>query len=176
MRLVVDGIHEPSEKNRREFFAVKQYADACHDLLVSKIYSSFVMPVDREDMLSLAHILADILNRAALLIEELSLFGIPSDAPLKEMSITIAGICAEITAALRTVRFQHRESFEHALRIKKTALLIRHMYDQAVGNLNSTRSAVTSLKMQEIYRHCSCVSERGIEAAYVLGDMLVKLA
>ncbi|MFH1380527.1 MAG: hypothetical protein ABII23_09645, partial [bacterium] len=175
IRILVDFMVEPSLENGHKFLNLKQYADGYRRMAVEYLCRSFNSHVDREDMLSLSQILDDILYRACMLVEEIVTFKISPDQMLQDMSWTVFHVCNDITACLRSMLCNKEESFDHAVHIKETGMVIKHMSAEACDKLDQTKDMVSSLKMGEMYRHCSYVSERGIEAAYVLSDMLVKL-
>jgi uncharacterized protein Yka (UPF0111/DUF47 family) len=153
---------------------IEKQADDLRRILIDALNQSLVTPMDREDIFALSRAIDDMIDYAKSTVDEMVLFGVPTNYHLKEMAKTLHAAARDIAAAVRSLRDYPRVCEEHIIRAKKAENYVEHLYRTALVELFKDPDVVTILKTRELYRHLSNAADHGDEAADVIGDILVK--
>lgn len=174
LKLLCDFVRRPSEELAQQVTKAEKDADELRRRLIDGLNRTLVTPFDREDIFSLSRSLDDMIDYANSTVEEMRLFGAPTNAHLVKMAEALFDGAREITAAVESLRHIPNGMEGHIIRAKKSENRMEHLYREALAELFKTPDVVTIIKMREIYRHLSNAADRGDEAADILSDILVK--
>ena len=167
-------IQDPNPAKGMRVQELEKEADDLRRIVVDALNQSLVTPIDREDIFALSRAIDDMVDYAKTTVDEMMLFGVPTDDFLKEMAKAIHAAGVDIVSAVRVLRDHPRVCEEHLIRAKKSENYVEHTYRNALVELFKNPDVVTILKTRELYRHLSNAADRGDEAADIIGDILVK--
>jgi hypothetical protein len=165
---------DPTPAKAARVEEIEKEADHLRRIVIDALNQSLVTPMDREDIFALSRVVDDMIDYAKTTVDEMVLFGVPTDAHLQNIAKALHDAGTDIVAAIRVLRDHPRVAEEHIIRAKKTENYVEHMYREALAALFKNPDVVTILKTRELYRHLSNAADRGDEAADIIGDILVK--
>ncbi len=174
LQLLCDFVKAPSKELGDKVELAETEADELRRVLIDALNRTFVTPFDREDIFSLSRTIDDMVDYAKTTVEEMMLFGAPTDKFMVQMAEALVEGAREITSAVSSLRNMPDGMHAHIIKAKKSENRIEHLYREALAELFKTTDVVTIIKMREIYRHLSNAADRGDEAADILSDILVK--
>src|SRR4051812_45646562 len=85
MSMLCDFVRAPTPELAAEIKKVEAEADALRRQLIEALHRTFITPFDREDVFSLSRAIDDMVDYADTSAEEMVLFGIEPDTPLRTM-------------------------------------------------------------------------------------------
>ena len=175
-RFIEDGNRESAQRVPR----IEKEADELRRIVTHELGRTFITPIDPEDIYSLSRALDEIVDYADSTVEAMSLFGIQGNAYLKQMAGMVLEGAREIHLAMVRLRDHPGVAGEHAQRARTMENRLETVYRHAVADLfrdsQSVPRVVESLKYREVYRHLSNAADRFVEAADIIGHVVVKLA
>ncbi len=149
-------------------------ADEARRILIDELNKTFVTPIDREDLYALSKTIDDIMDYGKSTMDELSLFGLKADEPLKQMVAVLLKGAREIDNAVMRLERNPAIAMEHAVRAKKTENEMEKVYRNALVELFKGTDVIYMLKIREIYRHVNNAADRIDEAGDEINSIVVK--
>lgn len=169
--------------NRDSAKRVKQLekdADELRRIVTHELDRTFITPIDPEDIYQLSRTIDEILDYADSTVEEMELFGIRGNDYLRQMVGLVLEGAQEIHLAMVRLSDHPSVAGEHASRARSLENRVEKVYRRAVSDLfNSMQDlpkVVEGLKYREVYRHLSNAADRYVEAADVVGHIVVKVS
>jgi len=155
-------------------------ADEARRILIDELNRTFVTPFDREDIFTLSRTIDDVLDYAYSTVSEMEILKVEPTPFMFRMASLLRDAAYEIAMATTRLEEHPSVSNEHAQRAKALENRVEDVYREALADLFSGAEdiahVVKMLKLREVYRHLSNASDRGDEAANVIGDIVVKIA
>lgn len=157
-----------------------------HDLterrrvLIDELHSTFVTPLDREDIFNLSQAFEEMVTYALTTREEMHLLRVGADDPIRRMVALVAEQAEELAEAMRRLAKHPRVASEHAHRVQDKEREVERIYRDAIRDLFARATVIEALPdvfyRREVYRHISNMSDRAVSAANVLGMVVMKIA
>ena len=151
--------------------ALESTGDAHRSRLVTTLATTFVIPIDREDLFRFSRSVDDVLDNLQDFGRELELYGVPPDprglVPVLE---PILGGLAGLRRAVDALEDDGRAVPDGYRAAKQAHNAVRAAYQQAIADLFAVEPTGASLKQRELLRRLDVVGLRLGEAADVLAD------
>jgi predicted phosphate transport protein (TIGR00153 family) len=185
-RLFLDVARTTGVAERRPKIAALTAAEKEADKLTAEIFaalnSTFITPLDREDIRMIASDLDDIVDYLEQAGQYLMLFEIKdSPAPLQKFAEILVAMVEEIHAATSLIWDMGNEKkiHENIVRISKLENEADALYFEVIAELfreGSGRSPVEILKWKEVYQGLEDACDACKEYTHVMGNVIVKNA
>ena len=153
---------------------VEREADELRRILVEELDSTFITPLDREDIYALSRAIDDVVDYANTTVDEMEIYEVKGDEHIKEMINILRKAARELNDAVKILKEYPRIASEHAVKAKSYENEMEKAYHRALANLFKGTDTVYMLKMREIYRHLSNAADRGDEAANIISSIVMK--
>jgi predicted phosphate transport protein (TIGR00153 family) len=154
-------------------------ADEVRRILIDELHSTFITPLDREDIFMLSLYIDDILDYCYTTVEEMQLLEVEADEHLYNMIKMTREATLELKMAFERIFANPRVAGEHARRAKKLENEVEHLYRVAISELftkaKDFKPLMVMLRRREVYRHVSNMADQADKAADILGMVVMKL-
>ena len=161
----------------RDIKALEERGDDMLHRIVDELNTTFVTPIDREDIYALANGLDDILDFSEGAAERVIMFKImmPPNR-LLEMSEVLYQAAKELSAAMVLLRRRDRwqELKKHIVEINRLENRGDELMRISLTELFDTKDAIEILKLKEVYEHVEEAIDRCEDVANVLESLIVK--
>jgi len=181
LRLLEGYVSAPKvESEAIEQMRVKELeGDEIRRILIDELHSTFITPLDREDIFTLSLYIDDVLDYAYSTIREIEVLDIQVDDHLVNMIKFDREAAEEIALAIQRLTANPRVAGEHARRAKKLENEVEDVYRVAISELfkkaKDFKPLMVMLRRREVYRHVSNMADRANDAADVIGIVVMKL-
>ena len=168
-RLLVDKIREHEHRG-----------DSITHTIFSELNSTFVTPLDREDIHKLASALDDIMDFMDGSVARFNLYGLKRYPPaLAQIADILAKSIVEVQSGVRMLR-DMRKTEEISAVLKKINTYENDadtLFEEAVGALFAKeKNAIEIMKLKEVYVGLETATDKCEDAANVLESILIKNA
>ena len=153
---------------------VERQADELRRILIEELDSTFITPIDREDIYALSRAIDDVVDYANTTVDEMEIYDVKGDEHIKDMVNILRKAARELNDAVKILKDYPKISSEHAVKAKSYENQMEKAYHVALANLFKGTDTVYMLKMREIYRHLSNAADRGDEAANIISSIVMK--
>lgn len=167
---VEDGSRESANMVRR----IEREADELRRILIEELDSTFITPIDREDIYALSRAIDDVLDYANTTVDEMEIYQVKGDEHIKEMVNILRKAARELNDAVKILKDYPKIASEHAVKAKSYENQMEKAYHHALADLFKGSDTIYMLKMREIYRHLSNAADRGDEAANIISSIVMK--
>jgi uncharacterized protein Yka (UPF0111/DUF47 family) len=179
LKLLETCILQPNKESIEQIRAKEYEADEIRRILIDELHSTFITPLDREDIFNLSLNIDDMLDYALTTIEEMNLLGIDADEYLTEMVSLVRQEAEELAMAMYRLSANPRVAGQHAQRAKKLENEVEQLYRTAIADLftkaKDFKPLMVMLRRREVYRHVANMSDKADAAANVFGMVVMKL-
>lgn len=145
---------------------------------MDRLNNTFVTPLDREDIVTLAHVLDDVLDYTESSLDRMLLYNIQSPVPLSlEMAKVLVRATQQIRQGVTGLRNfgDIRGILDPCVRINELENQGDSLNRQALRDLfNSNYDPVTIIKWREVYEHLETAIDRCEDVADALESIAVK--
>ncbi|MBM4462185.1 MAG: DUF47 domain-containing protein [Chloroflexi bacterium] len=177
---MVQGWENVEEKVRKIDDLEHKGDDITHRIM-SNLYTTFVTPLDREDIVSLSHSLDDVVDFIQAAADAMLLYKIerPTGSVL-ELADIIVDAALQVERVMPTLR--HRTELKQVLsccvELNRLENEADRVYRQALGNLfdSHTDNMADIIKWREIYEQMESATDRCEDIANVLEGVALKNA
>jgi uncharacterized protein Yka (UPF0111/DUF47 family) len=165
---------------RRQMKELERTGDEITHELVDKLNQFFVTPIDREDILALAHSLDDVVDRLDAVCERLVLYRIGKILPnvMEIASLAVEG-CAELQYLIRSLRNMN-DVHNIRLRIKRVHTLENKgdtLFHAALAEIfRDAQDPILLIKWKEILENVEDATDRIELVAKLVGSTVMKNA
>src|SRR5512136_1425543 len=153
---------------------IEREADELRRILIEELDSTFITPIDREDIYALSRAIDDIIDYANTTVDEMEIYDVKGDEHIKEMINILRKAARELDEAVKILKSYPKIASEHAVKAKAYENTMEKAYHVALANLFKGSDTVYMLKMREIYRHLSNAADRGDEAANIISSIVMQ--
>ncbi len=153
---------------------VERQADELRRILIEELDSTFITPIDREDIYALSRAIDDVVDYANTTVDEMEIYEVKGDEHIKDMVNILRKAARELDDAVKILKDYPKIASEHAVRAKSYENQMEKAYHVALAALFKGTDTVYMLKMREIYRHLSNAADRGDEAANIISSIVMK--
>jgi len=153
---------------------VERQADELRRILIEELDSTFITPIDREDIYALSRAIDDVVDYANTTVDEMEIYEVKGDEHIKDMVNILRKAARELNDAVKILKDYPKIASEHAVKAKSYENQMEKAYHVALAALFKGTDTVYMLKMREIYRHLSNAADRGDEAANIISSIVMK--
>lgn len=167
------------EAKAKKIYEAEQDGDMLTHDIMKKLNSSFITPIDREDIHALASSMDDILDLVWGGVDRLVVFKIktPTNAAIelaKDLHSTTE-VLQKTIRELKSKNYSHVQ--EHCIEINRLENKIDRVFRDALGKLfDDFADPLLIIKWKEIYEHLENASDRCEDVANVLESIVLKNA
>jgi uncharacterized protein Yka (UPF0111/DUF47 family) len=166
---------------------------ALRDRVLHQLYRSFITPIDREDIYTLAMAIDHVLDYMKNTVREVEVLQIQSDDWMQRMTAELAQGVASLALGLARFRAGQAEDVAHTVQTRQAERRVEDIYRDALENMfqgdeytkltdaaepPSVRACldfvITNIKHREVYRHLSNAADRIAHAGEALRDISIK--
>jgi len=168
---------EKSSEYQSKIKALEREADDLTRSIFAELNKTFITPLDREDIQRIASKTDDVIDYIEGIAGRIASYHISSAPPY------MLDIAKELNAAIREVELlisrlrqlkADKSLVEHCRKISDIEHKIDELYRAAVGQLFDTNDAVNIIKLKDIYEAIEAASDRCLDVADVIEDIVLK--
>ena len=153
VRLFVEWLDHPAGEEPSPLGRVEVDVDAFRYSLEEKLGDSFSTPFDRQDIYSLSRQMDYILNFATGTAQEMHVFQVAPDGPIREMAGALLLGTGHLAAGVRAIGSDQKQVREAIREARKAIHTIGDIYILAMKDLFGTSVSMEMLKHREVYHH-----------------------
>ena len=167
------------EAKSKEIYEVEQEGDILTHEIMKNLNKTFITPIDREDLHSLAASLDDVLDLIWGAVDRLMVFKIRETTKeaismSKDLLVTTEVMQKAITN-LKEKKYSHVQ--DYCIEINRLENTIDRDFRDALGKLfDEVKDPILIIKWKEIYEHLEDASDRCEDVANVLEAIVLKYA
>jgi len=154
---------------------VEHQGDQVTHEIIKKLNTTFITPIDREDIHQLAVRLDDVIDLIDGTVRRLSLFKIETPTPISQaMSKLIVQTTTELVEAVSRLR-QQKGVMQHCIRIKQLENEGDVAYHDAIASLfTGDFPAIEVIKWKDVYDNMERCIDSCVVVAHVLESVVLK--
>ena len=153
---------------------LEKKGDAIRRNLISDLLSTFVTPLDREDLYDLSRCIDNVLDYADSTIKTMMIYRVEATRAMIEMVHALREAMSSLQSSIENIHGQPKLAIKHMVDSKKMENRIERMYRVANADLFHETDMHYIFKIREVYRHLSNAADRVDEAADVIGLIVIK--
>ncbi len=165
----------PQMEKAHEIREVEHKCDFLTHEIIQRLNKTFVTPIDREDIHSMARALDDVMDAIDDVAVLIPLYRITKLRPgARELTRIIAGQCDSMRLALEALE-QRKGVLEHAVEINRLENEADRLHQRAVGQLfDEERDPIAVMKWKEILDVLERATDRAEDVANLVENIVVK--
>jgi len=167
------------EARTKEIYEVEQEGDILTHEIMKKLNKTFITPIDREDLHSLASSLDDVLDLIWGAVDRLSVFKIKkSTEEAVKMSKDILATTEAMHKAIHKLKEKNYNHVQdYCIEINRLENMVDRDFRDALGKLfDEVTDPILIIKWKEIYEHFENASDKCEDVANVLEAIVLKYA
>ena len=165
------------KEKRHEIEKLEHKGDQITHDIYKQLNSSFITPIDPEEISALASSLDEVLDYIDGATEKMYYYNIgATDAHMIELAKLIHMSTSEIESAVRGIRSikDPRYIEERCIEVNRLENLADDVLAHAVTDLFKTNDAITIIKLKDIYEHLETATDYCEDVANVLSDIAIR--
>ena len=165
------------KEKRHEIEKLEHKGDQITHDIYKQLNSSFITPIDPEEISSLASALDEVLDYIDGATEKMYYYNIgATDAHMIELAKLIHMSTTEIESAVKGIRSikDPRYIEERCIEVNRLENLADDVLAHAVTDLFKTNDAITIIKFKDIYEHLETATDYCEDVANVLSDIAIR--
>lgn len=168
---------DQAPKYQEEIKNLEKQADELTRSIFAELNKTFITPLDREDLQRIASKTDDIIDYIEGVAGRIKSYHVISTPPY------MLDIAKELLNAIKEVELlisrlkevkADKSLIEHCRKISEIEHNIDDLYRTAVGKLFESNDAVTIIKLKDIYESIESASDRCLDVADVIEDIVLK--
>ncbi len=177
LKELLDNFDDVKEK-ARQIEEIEHKGDTFTHELVKKLNTTFITPIDREDILNLASAIDDVIDLIHAAATRLTLYKVAEVTPqAKELGFLILKSTRELHRGISRLSTQMSEVYEHCVEVNSLENEADRVCRDAIAYLfEHEKDPITVLKWKEIYETLETATDRAEDAANVLESVALKNA
>jgi predicted phosphate transport protein (TIGR00153 family) len=167
------------EARTKEIYEVEQEGDILTHEIMKKLNKTFITPIDREDLHSLASSLDDVVDLIWAAVDRLSVFKIKkSTEEAVKMSKDILATTEAMHKAIHKLKEKNYNHVQdYCIEINRLENMVDRDFRDALGKLfDEVTDPILIIKWKEIYEHLEDASDKCEDVANVLEAIVLKYA
>jgi uncharacterized protein Yka (UPF0111/DUF47 family) len=174
------ALYAPDGEVIERLRAISEQSIEQRRVLIDELHSTFVTPLDREDIYNLAECYENMATYAVTTMEEMHLLHVEPDPSIRGMVTLVREQAEELYAAMQRLAKNPRVASDHANRVHDKEREVERIYRAGIRELFAQATDVAVLPgvlyRREVYRHISNMADHAVAAANVLGMIVMKIA
>jgi len=164
-------------EHRKKIHALETQADSLVREIFSELNSTFITPLDREDMQRVASKIDDIIDHMDGIASRLHSYKITATPPYA-LDIANELVRATKEVELMTSKLQNIKNpstmIEHCRKTSAIEHKVDDLYKDAMSELFESSDAIQIIKLKDIYESMETASDRCVDVADVVEDIVLK--
>lgn len=170
---------ENLDEKAKEIYEVEQEGDMLTHDIMKKLNRTFITPIDREDLHSLASRLDDVLDMIWASVDRLTVFKLEESTPeaivMSRDLLTTTEAVHKAIHKLKEKKYAHVQ--EYCIEINRLENRVDRTFRDALGKLfDEIKDPILIIKWKEIYEHLEDASDRCEDVANILESIVLKHA
>lgn len=164
------------EERRKEFKDIEHKGDEIVHQIYDKVNSSFITPIDQEDLTKLASLYDDVLDYMDAVMNRLVLFEVkaPTDSMIR-FAVIVRALVEQLHEVFISMRKLNRDEInKRCIEIDRLENEADELLNESLASLFKTSEMINILKMKEIYEYLETATDRCEDLSFVLRDILIK--
>lgn len=165
------------KEKRHEIEKLEHKGDQFTHDIYKQLNTSFITPIDPEEISSLASALDEVLDYIDGATEKMYYYNIgATDAHMIELAKIIHMSTTELESAVKGIRSikDPRYIEERCIEVNRLENLADDVLAHAVTELFKTNDAITIIKLKDIYEHLETATDYCEDVANVLSDIAIR--
>ena len=165
------------KEKRHEIEKLEHKGDQITHDIYKQLNTSFITPIDPEEISSLASALDEVLDYIDGATEKMYYYNIgATDAHMIELAKLIHMSTNEIESAVKGIRSLKDPRYieERCIEVNRLENLADDVLAHAVTELFKTNDAITIIKLKDIYEHLETATDYCEDVANVLSDIAIR--
>jgi predicted phosphate transport protein (TIGR00153 family) len=177
LKSLLDDFDDVKEK-AREIEEIEHKGDTITHDVIKKLNTTFITPIEREDILALASSLDDIIDLIHAAATRITLYKITEPTPqAKELGFLILKSVRELNRGISHMGKKMDGVYEHCVEVNSLENEADRVCRDAIAYLfEHEKDPITILKWKEIYETLETATDRCEDAANVLEGVALKNA
>ena len=155
----------------------EKQADEARRILICELNKTFITPLDREDMQRIAAKTDDVIDFMEGISGRIVSYHISSNPPhMLDIAKELVNAVKEVElmiSQLKNVKAD-KSLIDHCRKISDIEHTVDDLYRTAVGKLFETTDAINIIKLKDIYESLETASDRCLDVADVIEDIVLK--
>jgi len=164
-------------EHHKKIHALETEADSLVREIFSELNSTFITPLDREDMQRVASKIDDTIDQIDGIYARLHSYKITTTPPYAlEMATELVKGTKEVelmTSKLRNIK-NPSSMLEHCRKTSAIEHKVDDLYKDAMSELFESNDAIQIIKLKDIYESMETASDRCVDVADVVEDIVLK--
>jgi len=164
-------------EHHKKIHALETEADSLVREIFSELNSTFITPLDREDMQRVASKIDDIIDHMDGIASRLHSYKITTTPPY---ALDIANELVKATKEVELMTYKHQniknpsKMIEHCRKTSAMEQKGNDLYKEAMSELFESNDAIQIIKLKDIYESMETASDRCVDVADVVEDIVLK--
>ncbi len=180
IRTLEASLDDVNEASVHKLHGLAEESGELRRVLVDELHSTFITPLDREDIFNLSQGYEGMVTYALTTLEEMHILNVGADDFIRRMVALVHEQAQELQRAIQRLTRNPRVATDHAHEVGKKERQVERLYRTAIKELFAHPLTVQDLPAlfyrREVYRHISNMSHRADAAANVFGMVVMKLS
>ncbi len=155
--------------------AIEDEGDMARRVLIDELNSTFITPMERNDIFDLSRQLDEVLDYAKTAIDEMRLFKIDPNEDMTRMVGILFDITVHIKKAVESMEKHKNIAKDEAIKVKSLENKMGANYYKALARLFESDDIKSVFKYREVYRHLNTTADEADSAMDYLLDILNSL-
>lgn len=177
LKLMLDDYSNPAE-SQSAIKDIEHQGDAQKKRIITMLNTTFITPLDREDIYALATVLDNILNLIDASAQRFVMYRAEKPtAEAKELAFIIVRCCHTISSALNHLGKRHDDIHEQCVELNSLENEADNVCREAISRLfDDEKDPIQLIKWKEIYEILERTTDKCEDAANILESVVVKNA
>ena len=177
LKLMLDSYDNPAE-DQKAIKEIEHQGDAQTHDIIQMLNTTFITPLDREDIYALARTLDTILNLIDASAQRFVMYRVEKPTvEAKELAFIVVRCCHTINNALQHLGKRHDDICEQCVEINSLENEADKVSREAISRLfDNEKDPIQLIKWKEIYEILERTTDRCEDAANILESVVVKNA
>ena len=165
------------KEKRHEIEKLEHKGDQITHDIYKQLNTSFITPIDPEEISSLASALDEVLDYIDGATEKMYYYNIEStDSHMIELAKLIHMSTSEIESAVKSIRTLKDPRYieERCIEVNRLENLADDVLAHAITDLFKTTDAIRIIKLKDIYEHLEIATDNCEDVANVLSDIAIR--
>ena len=163
-------------KENGDFVKEKEHeSDQVHYTLEDAINSTFITPIDRDDLFRLSIAIDDLADYAWTTVRDLRIYDILPDQNLIDMANILLQMSEGLLRCVQYLKTNRALVAAEAKKVKKLENRMNEKHHASIAELFASDDVKKILKYREIYSHMNHASDKGDICADLLQNIVVKI-
>ncbi len=174
---LLDTFEDVKEK-ARQIEEIEHKGDSLTHEIIKKLNTTFITPIDREDILALTSSIDDVIDLIHGAANRITLYKLTEPTPqAKELGFLILKSTRELHRGITHLAKKKEEVFEHCVEVNSLENEADRVCRDAIAQLfDKEKDPIYILKWKEIYETLETATDRCEDAANVLEGVALKNA